>query len=493
MHINRFPLIALAATAVWPERRSSPPQKARQVRRHHGRRDHRPHRCLVRRRRPTAGAGGTLRRGGQPPPRAAALQIEISYDTDDTGRSATPMASSTCSVRRPAHGHDGRRHVRAAYVPFLVNDDDQADRVAASPAGRRDDGRPRRDRLDRLAVRAGVRNAPRIAGSEPLRTMTHSTGMRIACRRARDRGDLRRTRCDTEDDLENDAWAWAMADGSSRAYEFPTVLWRPDSTMAANFALYYEFVVLSPGTNRSPGSIDAREQSLTRRRRQPSSGRWTSACGNRGLLPSACANGATLTAMPITLEADIGRAVDDVIIGLLEDPATRATVRPDQTGGRSEAMGTWPDECRDGDTNRYATAASAVGDVPARALPGPRTGPRAPPRQRRRQRHDDVFMRSLFDVVVTMTTTWSLAFLHELPTMRSGCDGLGSIRLSGCRCWPGVGGCRDPVWGCVLLSVKTTVAAEICVVELGLGNSTCAGSVGDLRGPSDCLILEFYP
>ena len=71
-----------------------------------------------------------------------------------------------------------------------------------------------------------------------------------------------------------------------------------------------------------------------------------------------------------------------------------------------------------------------------------------------------VFSRAAsFDVVVTMTTTWSLAFflLHELPDDEKEAVAIGRV-LFVCRAvaaGQGVGGDCDPVWRCrVLLSAE---------------------------------------
>jgi 4-amino-4-deoxy-L-arabinose transferase-like glycosyltransferase len=92
-----------------------------------------------------------------------------------------------------------------------------------------------------------------------------------------------------------------------------------------------------------------------------------------------------------------------------------------------------------------------------------------------------VFSRAAsFDVVVTMTTTWSLAFflLRELSKRRVYLIGFYSfVGLSRRR--------RDPVWcGRCLLLIATRVAGKIRLAEFDLGRAAGTRSLDSLVWPS---------
>ena len=67
----------------------------------------------------------------------------------------------------------------------------------------------------------------------------------------------------------------------------------------------------------------------------------------------ACVNGATLTAMPYSLMADIGDAVDDVILQALEDRQTDEIYHAVKRAAGARTW-EWPSECRDGEITEYA-------------------------------------------------------------------------------------------------------------------------------------------
>ena len=197
-------------------------------------------------------------------------------------------------------------------LPFVVNDDDQADRVAYDPAVD-----SMMAGLDGIGA-TGLLLAPvyqthlAIAGDEPLRHLDQlHTGLRIA-----PPGDLtaemfRVLGATPTYNLNGKDWDAAVADGTALASEWPIVLAGGipgPQNMAANFALFYDFVVLMID-NDSLSRLDtgqagilrlaaakALQRSVDERVRDDKSFR------------DGCTEDGNFTAAPMTFITEIGRA-----------------------------------------------------------------------------------------------------------------------------------------------------------------------------------------
>ena len=110
--------------------------------------------------------------------------------------------------------------------------------------------------------------------------------------------------------------------------EWPTALavarpWPMAMSMATNFTIFYEFGVVMIRDDlldalsseqvdvlQAAGAATVQRQVDERLREEDA-------------FAQACSEGATLTAAPFSLMAEVGAAVDDPILEMLEDPATR--------------------------------------------------------------------------------------------------------------------------------------------------------------------------
>jgi TRAP-type C4-dicarboxylate transport system substrate-binding protein len=251
-------------------------------------------------------------------------------------------------------------------LPFLVSDDDQADRVAGSPA------------VDAMMAglseigATGLMFAPVYAmhlavADRPLRTIDQlETGVRVSPPGERTDEVYAWLGGHAVHGLEDGGWDAAVSAGDASAAEFPSSLATilpSRMLMASNFALYYEFVVLLAHDDvidrLSSEQLDIVHQAATLAEQRSIDERVREGAASR----DACAEGGHLTAAPMTLVADIGRAVDDHVLSVLADEATRELYDSVERAAGSRTM-TWPQECLDGALVPYAPPAPPSSEFP---------------------------------------------------------------------------------------------------------------------------------
>ena len=241
-------------------------------------------------------------------------------------------------------------------LPFVVDDDDQADRVAQDPvvdtmmAG-----------LDGIGA-TGLLFAPvyqthlAISADEPLRHLDQlHTGLRIA-----PPGDLTDEMYQTlgatpTHNLNEGDWEAAVADGTATASEWPIHLSGgiPGSqNMAANFALFYDFAVLMIDDD-SLGRLDTGQADILRRAAATAQQRSIDERVRDDVaFRDACTQGGNLTAAPSTFVTEVGRALGDWILSKLQDPATRQIYDTVKRVAGAHAV-PQPQECHGGTTTDY--------------------------------------------------------------------------------------------------------------------------------------------
>ena len=122
--------------------------------------------------------------------------------------------------------------------------------------------------------------------------------------------------------------------------------------MATNLTLYYEFAVLLV-RNDALGQLSAAEADAlraaaggTEQRQIDERLREDEAFRNE------CLKGAQFSAAPLTLWAEIGRAVDDFVLEQLEDPATKDIYDAIKRAAGPRTLA-WPNECHNGEVVPY--------------------------------------------------------------------------------------------------------------------------------------------
>ena len=155
--------------------------------------------------------------------------------------------------------------------------------------------------------------------------------------------------------LNDDIWNAAVQSGEVVAKEFPTALYGVGPApvvMATNLTLYYEFAVLLV-RNDALGELSAAEADALRTA--------ADATGQRQIeervredeaFRNGCLEGAQFSAAPLTLWAEIGRAVDDFVLEQLEDPATKDSYDAIKRAAGPRTLA-WPNECHNGEVVPY--------------------------------------------------------------------------------------------------------------------------------------------
>jgi TRAP-type C4-dicarboxylate transport system substrate-binding protein len=284
------------------------------------------------------------------------IKIDISYGQHDAWQQFQKGAFDM--LLSPTRSLDtmGVSSFDVLTLPFVVMDDDQADRVARSAL------------VDTMmegltAIDAtGLVFAPvyqihlAVHGDQPLRDLSQlQTGLRIAPPSLRLEQIYQALGATPRYNLDGGDWSAAIDSGEALAAEFSTSLANvipPPDVMATNFAVYYEFVTLmisNSALNKlepaqramlETAGAAAQERSITERIREDDAFR------------DACAQGATFAAAPMTLVADIGRSVDQVVLAALDDPSTKRLYDQLVVAAGAHTL-TWPDECRGGKVTRY--------------------------------------------------------------------------------------------------------------------------------------------
>ena len=212
-------------------------------------------------------------------------------------------------------------------LPFLVQDDDQADRVATSDAANLMMAGLSAIDATGLVLAPVYQNHFAIAGDEPLRTLDQlHTGIRVNPLSNRVDQLFEAIGGHAAHDLDGDDWYNAIVSGEALAMEWPTALAAATPapmSMATNFTIFYEFGVVMIRDDSldalSPEQVDVLQAAgaATVQRQVDERLREEDA------FAQACSEGATLTAAPFSLMAEVGAAVDDPILEMLEDPATQ--------------------------------------------------------------------------------------------------------------------------------------------------------------------------
>jgi TRAP-type C4-dicarboxylate transport system substrate-binding protein len=284
------------------------------------------------------------------------LAVEVHYGASDPVADFTSGAADMLLVPTLQLDTMGVDSFRALSMPLIIDDDEQADRVAADPVVARMLGGL--DAIDAtgllFAPVAGIHLA--LQGEEPLRSIDQLAGGV----RAVPQGDLtdavyRAMGTTAVHDLNDDAWDAAVQNGDVVAKEFPTALVGVGPlpvVMATNFTLYYDFVVL---LIRNDVLADLTTEQVDTLRAAAASAQQRSIderSSEDDAFRDECSKGADLSAAPVTLWAQTGRAVDDLLLGELEDPATRETYDAIKRAAGQRSV-SWPNECRNGEVVPY--------------------------------------------------------------------------------------------------------------------------------------------
>lgn len=248
----------------------------------------------------------------------------------------------------------------ALSLPFVVNDDDQADRVAQDPivdtmmAGLEGIG------ATGLLVAPASQVHLAIAGDAPLRHLDQlHTGLRVG-----PPGDLtdemyRTLGATPTHGLNDEVWAAAVADGSATASEWPIQLAGAipgPQRMATNFALFYDFALLTID-NDSMGRLDDGQRSiLTKAAAAAQQRSIDERVRDDAAFRDACTQGGDLTAAPSTFITEVGRALDDWILDKLADPETKQIYDTVKRVAGAHAVPR-PQECSGGTTTDYVPPA----------------------------------------------------------------------------------------------------------------------------------------
>ena len=296
------------------------------------------------------------------------IVIDMMYDTPDSWDQY--RAGTFDMLLTPTRSLDETLGVHSFDVlslPFVVNDDDQADRVANDPvvetmmAG-----------LSAIGS-TGLVFAPvfqrhlSVVGDQPLRRLDQlNGGLRIA-----PPGDLTDELVSTlgatpHHDLSGPAWEAAVADGSVIAGEsslhLAGILPGPQQ-VAANFALFYDFTVLMI-SDAALGKLDAAQVEALKSAAAVAKQRSIDErVRNDDAFRDGCVAGLTFSAAPSTLISEVGLAVDDWVLGKLEDPATKQIYDAVKTAAGAHAVDK-PQQCNGGAITAYEPPAPSSATFP---------------------------------------------------------------------------------------------------------------------------------
>ena len=285
------------------------------------------------------------------------IVVDMMYDTPDSWDQY--QAGNFDMLLTPTRSLDETLGVHSFDVlslPFVVNDDDPADRVANDPvvetmmAG-----------LSAIGS-TGLVFAPvfqrhlSVVGDQPLRSLDQlDGGLRIA-----PPGDLTDELVSTlgatpHHDLSGPDWEAAVADGSVIAGEsslhLAGILPVPQQ-VAANFALFYDFSVLMI-SDAALGKLDAAQVEALKSAAAVAQQRSIDErVRNDDAFRDGCIAGLTFSAAPSTLISEVGLAVDEWVLGKLEDPATKQIYDAVKKAAGAHAVDK-PQQCEDGMTTDY--------------------------------------------------------------------------------------------------------------------------------------------
>ena len=295
------------------------------------------------------------------------IEIDITYGVDDGWDQY--LAGTFDILLSPTRSMDtmGVHSFDVLSLPFVVNDDVQADRVALDPvvdtmmAG-----------LDGIGA-TGLLVAPvyqshvAIAGNEPLRHLDQlHTGLRI-----NPPGDLTAEMFEMLGatptyDLNDADWEAAVAEGTATATEWPIHLSGGipgPQQMAANFALFYDFNVLMID-NDSLDDLDTGQADVLREAAATALQRSIDErVRDDAAFRDACVQGGNLTAAPSTFITEVGRALDDWVLDKLEDPATSEMYDTVKRVAGAHAVPE-PQECHGGTITAYQPPAPPATTFP---------------------------------------------------------------------------------------------------------------------------------
>jgi TRAP-type C4-dicarboxylate transport system substrate-binding protein len=295
------------------------------------------------------------------------IEIDITYGVDDGWDQY--LAGTFDILLSPTRSMDtmGVHSFDVLSLPFVVNDDVQADRVALDPvvdtmmAG-----------LDGIGA-TGLLVAPvyqshvAIAGNEPLRHLDQlHTGLRI-----NPPGDLTAEMFEMLGatptyDLNDADWEAAVAEGTATATEWPIHLSGGipgPQQMAANFALFYDFNVLMID-NDSLDDLDTGQADVLREAAATALQRSIDErVRDDAAFRDACVQGGNLTAAPSTFITEVGRALDDWVLDKLEDPATSEMYDTVKRVAGAHAVPE-PQECHGGTITAYQPPAPPTTTFP---------------------------------------------------------------------------------------------------------------------------------
>jgi TRAP-type C4-dicarboxylate transport system substrate-binding protein len=211
-------------------------------------------------------------------------------------------------------------------VPFVVQDDDQADRVATSDVA--DTMLAGLDAIDAtgLVLAPITQEHLQLAGDEPLRTIDQlQTGIRMSPHSDAIAALFEAMGGHVAYDLNGDDWDAAIENGEALASEFPTALATVHGglSMATNFTLFYDFGIVAIRNDSLAKLTDEQADMLRSAGEATLQRQIDERIREEQAFAKACSDGATLTVAPYSLMAEVGYAVDDVILTMFEDPAAR--------------------------------------------------------------------------------------------------------------------------------------------------------------------------
>jgi TRAP-type C4-dicarboxylate transport system substrate-binding protein len=295
------------------------------------------------------------------------VTIDITYGVADAWKQY--LAGKFDMLLTPTRSIDtmGVHSFDVLSLPFVINDDDQADRVARDPvidtmmAG-----------LDNIGA-TGLLLTPvyqthlAIAGNEPLRHLDQlHTGLRISPPGDLTQAMFRQLGATPTYGLDGTDWDAAVADGTAEASEWPLHLAGGipgPQNMAANFALFYDFAVLMID-NDSLGRLDTAQADTLRRAAATAAQRSVDERVRDAVaFRDACTQGGNFTAAPSTFITEVGRALDDWVLEKLQDSPTNQMYQTVKRVAGAHAVST-PQECHGGTTTDYVPPAPPSATFP---------------------------------------------------------------------------------------------------------------------------------
>ena len=245
---------------------------------------------------------------------------------------------------------------RALSLPLLVDDDTQADRVATDPVV--DEMMAGLDAIDATGLLFAPVAEQHLAlqGDQPLRSLDQiAGGVRVNAGSEVATGMYQAMGTTAKYGLNDDSWNAAVQSGDVVAKEFPTALYGVGPApvvMATNLTLFYEFAVLLV-RNDALAELSAAEADALRAAAGATEQRQIEErLREDEAFRNECLKGAEFSAAPLTLWAEIGRAVDDFVLEQLEDAATKDIYDAIKRAAGQRTVA-WPNECHNGQVVPY--------------------------------------------------------------------------------------------------------------------------------------------